>query len=135
MSPLRRRRLTSLLIAIGLLVLVLGRFARGNVERPLSADEREYLIAAGNILRYGTYSDLPVTAGPAPHPTSRRPPVYPLFIAAVLTASGQGTSIPAGLESPGARAGLSALRWSQAVLLALTAWMACAMTRQLIARR
>ena len=138
MSPLRRPRLASLLIAIGLLALVLGRFAGGDVERPLSADEREYLIAAGNILRYGTYSDLPflpVTAGPAPPPTSRRPPAYPLFIAAVLAASGEGTPIPAGLENPGARAGLSALRWSQAVLLALTAWMACAVTRQLTARR
>jgi len=137
-SPLRRARLASLLIAFGLLALVLGRFAGGNVERPLSADEREYLIAAGNILRYGTYSDLPylpVTAGPAPPPTSRRPPAYPLFIAAVLAASGEGTSVPAGLKSPGARAGLGALRWSQAVLLALTAWMACAMTRQLTGRR
>lgn len=134
MSPQRRPRFASLLIAVGLLALVLVRFAGGDVERPLSADEREYLIAAGNILRYGTYSDLPVTAGPAPPPTSRRPPAYPLFIAAVLATGGEGTTrIPAGLESPGARAALGALRWAQAVLLALTAWMSCAMTWRLTA--
>jgi hypothetical protein len=66
-SPLRRPRLASLLIAIGLLALVLGRFAGGNVERPLSADEREYLIAAGNILRYATFAWL-LFGSPRPEP-------------------------------------------------------------------
>ena len=128
-------RITSLIVAAGLLALVLVRFVAGaDNQRPLSADEREYLVAAGNLLRFGVYSDLPMTAGPAPPPTARRPPAYPLFIATVLALpGGHATRIPEDLESPDARDGLGTLRWAQALLLGLTAWMTSVIALRLTA--
>lgn len=135
MSLEQRSHIVSLTIALGLLAVVLVRFAAGaDNGRPLSADEREYLVAAGNVLRFGVYSDLPMTAGPAPPPTARRPPAYPLFIAAVLALPGAHTTrIPEDLESPEARAGLAALRWAQALLLALSSWMTYTIVRRVTA--
>lgn len=112
-------RLVWLAVAVGLAARLV--FAYGYwVGKPLTHDEREYLLLAGNVAAGRGFVHLQPDGTPAAGEHFGRAPVYPVFLAGLVRATGAG---PADGEPL-----LRAIRAAQAllggVLVWLVAWLA-----------
>jgi 4-amino-4-deoxy-L-arabinose transferase-like glycosyltransferase len=123
------RRAIRPLIASALLTGLVLRLAFGLgywVDKPLTHDEREYLLLAQNVASGRGFQYLLPDGSPAPGEHFGRAPLYPLFLAGVMRATGEGLSMQGSAvdavltPSP---ALLWAIRISQAGLSALTIWV------------
>ncbi len=119
-DPGRARRARALVagaVAAGLIVRL--AFALGYwVDKPLTLDEQEYLLLAGNLAagRGFTYAGTDQPEGRVDH--VGRAPGYPLFVAGILRMTGAG-------DEP--RRALPAVKVVQALIGALGVWLLAAL--------
>jgi 4-amino-4-deoxy-L-arabinose transferase-like glycosyltransferase len=85
------------------------------VDKPLTHDEREYLLLAGNVAEGRGFVHLQPDGTPAPGEHFGRAPGYPVFLAAVIRVTG----VPPTADMPLLRA----IRIAQAVLGGVLVWL------------
>ncbi|HOG27730.1 MAG TPA: hypothetical protein PLT35_00500 [Vicinamibacterales bacterium] len=95
------------------------------VDKPLTHDEREYLTLAGNVAAGRGFVHLSPDGSSVPGEHFGRAPLYPLFLAGVVRASGaEGASaIPPAPDAAPAAAVLRAVRAAQSVLGGAIVWL------------
>ena len=119
--PLRARRWLAAAVVVGLALRLAFAFGYW-VGKPLTLDEREYLILAQSLAE-GRGLAYPPSEGTERH--FERPPAYPLFVAGVLLAGGEiagahlARGVPASLKIAQSLVG-AAIVW----LIGLLAWRA-----------
>src|SRR5262245_43688037 len=82
-----RRVLAGFLLALFAVLFVMRSLETLPRPRPPRADAVGYVTIAWNIVHYGTFSLSPERPDKAPWPVMRRPPAYPLLLAAIILAS------------------------------------------------
>ena len=107
-------RLVWLAVAVGIAARLVFAFGYW-VGKPLTHDEREYLLLAANVAAGRGFVHLQADGTPAPGEHFGRAPVYPVFLAGILRATGAG---PDGGERL-----LRATRLSQAALGGALVWL------------
>jgi 4-amino-4-deoxy-L-arabinose transferase-like glycosyltransferase len=107
-------RLVWLAVAVGLAARLVFAFGYW-VDKPLTHDEREYLLLAGNVAAGRGFVHLQADGTPAAGEHFGRAPVYPLFLAGLARATGTG---PGGGERL-----LQVIRVAQALLGAALVWL------------
>jgi len=103
-----------LAVAVGIaarLAFALGYW----VDKPLTHDEREYLLLARNVAEGRGFVHLQPDGTPAPGEHFGRAPVYPVFLAAVIRVTGAPSAADVPL--------LRAIRMVQAVLGGVLVWL------------
>ena len=103
-----------LAVAVGIaarLAFTLGYW----VDKPLTHDEREYLLLARNVAEGRGFVHLQPDGTPAPGEHFGRAPVYPVFLAAVIRVTGAPSAADVPL--------LRAIRMVQAVLGGVLVWL------------
>jgi 4-amino-4-deoxy-L-arabinose transferase-like glycosyltransferase len=91
------------------------------VDKPLTHDEREYLLLAQNVASGRGFAYLLPDASPAPGEHFGRAPAYPLFLAGVMRLAGTRPASNAAAE-PGPEL-LRAIRIAQSCLGAALVWL------------
>jgi 4-amino-4-deoxy-L-arabinose transferase-like glycosyltransferase len=121
MGPVNTRVPRAVWLAVAVGVAARLAFALGYwVDKPLTHDEREYLLLARNVSEGRGFVYLQPDGTPAPGEHFGRAPVYPVFLAAVIRVTGAPPAVDVPL--------LRAIRIVQAllggVLVWLVAWLA-----------
>jgi 4-amino-4-deoxy-L-arabinose transferase-like glycosyltransferase len=115
MQPMdRTRAFIGVAIVVGLAARLLFGFLYWT-GKPLTLDEQEYILLARNVTRgHGLTYD----GGPPGVKHFERPPVYPLFVAAILKVTGTEAPLPGGDTGVP-----PAVKIMQSLLGALTIWL------------
>lgn len=113
-------------VAVGAGIALRLAFALGYwVDKPLTHDEREYLMLGGNVAAGRGFAHLSPDGSPAPGEHFGRAPLYPLFLAAVIGASGARgeAAIPPGPAEGPDPSVLRAIRVTQSALGGAVVWL------------
>lgn len=128
LTPARRRAVQPLVAAALVTGLVL-RLAFGLgywIDKPLTHDEREYLLLAQNVATGRGFQYLLPDGTAAPGEHYGRAPLYPIFLAGVMRGSGGGLTMAGtsadALPTP-SPALLRAIKVTQAALGAVIIWL------------
>ena len=108
------RRLVWLAVAVGIAARLAFAFGYW-VGKPLTHDEREYLLLAANVAAGRGFVHLQADGTPAPGEHFGRAPVYPVFLAGLLRATRE--------EPGGGEALLRTIRVAQSALGGAVVWL------------